>query len=188
MKNTSDQQRVKNYLEGNTAAFEEIFDRYYKRAEYFFYKMLWNDKEKAEGYAQDLFLKVIEKAKTYNPELSFKTWLFSIANNMCKNEYRKKEVEDKSKNHFTQNGTFYENSKAEQKIDESTFLNHLFEALKEEPIEKKSAFLLKHLEFLSIKEISESLGIPEGTVKSGLHYTTKKLSKKLSHFKSIRYE
>ena len=121
MKNTSDQQLVKMYLKGNGLAFEELFDRYYKRVEYFFYKMLWNDKEKAEDYAQDLFLKVIEKLETFNQELSFKTWLFSIANNMCKNEYRKKEVEQRSKNHFIQNGTLFENSIAEQKIDESTF-------------------------------------------------------------------
>ena len=51
--------------------------------------MLWNDKEKAADFTQDLFLKVIEKVSSFNLDYCFKTWIFSIANNMCKNEYRK---------------------------------------------------------------------------------------------------
>jgi RNA polymerase sigma-70 factor, ECF subfamily len=46
----------------------------------------------------------------------------------------------------------------------------------------RSVFILRFQEEMSIKEISESLGISEGTVKSRLFYTLKKLSDKLKVF------
>ena len=44
-------------------------------------------------------------------------------------------------------------------------------------------FLLRYQQELSIKEIAAILGCPEGTVKSRIFYTLKKLSEKLQYFK-----
>lgn len=45
--------RTKN---GNRSAFDILFDRYAKKAEYYFYRMLWSNEEKAADFTQDLFL------------------------------------------------------------------------------------------------------------------------------------
>ena len=58
----------------------------------FFYRKLWQDRIKAEDFAHDLFAKLIDNPKVFNADRNFKTWLFSVANNMCKNEYKKQEI------------------------------------------------------------------------------------------------
>ena len=82
--------------DGNQAAFGELYDRYSRVMINYFYRMLWKDREKAEDFMHDLFTKIINKPKLYDPNRSFKTWIYSVANNMCKNEYRKQEVRKKT--------------------------------------------------------------------------------------------
>ena len=74
--------------DGDSAAFSEIYDRYSTPLINYFYRMLWRDRERAEDFMQELFTKLIHKPHLYNPDRRFKTWMYSIANNMCKNEYR----------------------------------------------------------------------------------------------------
>ena len=100
MNHQTDEQLVDELKNGNRAAFDFLFDRYAKKAEYYFYRMLWSNEEKAADFTQDLFLKVLEKIDLYKTEYSFKTWFFSMANNMCKNEYRKEEVKTKANGHL----------------------------------------------------------------------------------------
>lgn len=185
MKSFKDEQLIKLYTEGKLGAFEEIFERYVKRIEYFFFRMLWNDKEKAADFTQDLFLKVIEKVSSFNLDYCFKTWIFSIANNMCKNEYRKAEVQNKVHDNLKVLTSSLSFNDAENNTDYEVFMKELQNSLNQEDEIKKAAFMLKYFEEMPIKEISEILNIPEGTIKSGLHYTTKRISKKLQHFKPI---
>jgi RNA polymerase sigma factor (sigma-70 family) len=51
---------------------------------------------KARDFTQDLFSKLIQKPDSFDENRSFKTWLYSIAHNMCKNEYAKMEVRRRS--------------------------------------------------------------------------------------------
>lgn len=185
MKSFKDEYLIELYQGGSLSAFEEIYGRYEKRIEYFFFRMLWNDREKASDFTQDLFLKVIEKINSFNTGLSFKTWIFSIANNMCKNEYRKSEVESRVYENLKAESVTHHQNGAEKATDFEVFMKELQFLLNQEDEQKKTAFMLRYFEEMPIKEIAEVLHLPEGTVKSGLHYTTKRLSKKLIHFKPI---
>ena len=49
----------------------------------------------------------------------------------------------------------------------------------------REVFVLKHMDGLSIKEISEIVGINEGTVKSRLFYAIKKLATELKMFELV---
>lgn len=158
-------------------AFNELYSRYSKRMLYYFFRMLGSDKEKAQDFLQDLFLKVVEKPEMFNTKRKFSTWLFSVAHNMCKNEYRSQQVRkviDKTGNTETAMGSI-----KEVDIDLKDFTEKLYYALDEIDENHKTAFLLRHREGFSIKEIGEALGCPEGTVKSKLFYTIKKLSQQL---------
>ena len=85
----TDQDLVKFISKGNEAAFDELYKRYAEQLYRFFYKMLYQDEELAADFCQTLFMKVFDKANSFNPTLKFSTWLYSIASNMCKNEYRR---------------------------------------------------------------------------------------------------
>ncbi|MBW7936191.1 MAG: sigma-70 family RNA polymerase sigma factor, partial [Flavobacteriales bacterium] len=68
------------------------------------------------------------------------------------------------------------------KLDKKTFLKMLEVELSLLDEKHRSTFLLRYQEEMSIKEISEVLGISEGTIKSRLFYTIRKLSEKLKVF------
>ena len=53
------------------------------------------------------------------------------------------------------------------------------DALDELPADQKQVILLREVEGLSYKEISDIMGIPEGTVMSRLFYARKKMQKLL---------
>lgn len=145
--------------------------------------MLWGDNELASDYTQDLFLKIIENIESFNPDFKFKTWIFSMANNMCKNEYRKMEVRSHHHEKIMQTAFDKTENDGDKNFDNSQLMQEIHRLLDQETETKKAAFILKNIEELPIKQIAEILQTPEGTIKSGLHYTSKKLAEKLHHFK-----
>ena len=170
---------------GEMGAFDELYSRYSKRLLHFFFRMLRKDAEKAQDFLQDIFLKIVEKPYLFDCKKRFSTWVFTVANNMCKNEYRRLQVR--------QNGSIYvgdfnttENDivlpKIEQQIDNQHFKKMVIGELANMSEAKRSVFLLRYQEQFSIKEISEILNCSEGTVKSRLFYTTKALAQKLQAY------
>lgn len=171
--------------QGNTAAFDELYNRYSMRLLHYFYRMLNKDKEKAQDFLQDLFLKVVEKPDLFDTRQRFSTWIYSIANNMCKNEYRRLQVRI---NGQAQLGDYmpteddYELPYIEQQIDKNLLRKALNESVEQLDDTKRSVFLLRYQENFSIKEIADIMQCSEGTVKSRLFYTVKQLAKQLQYF------
>ena len=166
-------------------AFSELYDRYADRMVNYFYRMLWQDAEKAQDFAQDLFTKLIHKPHLYDSKRAFKTWVFSIANNMCKNEYRKQEVRKNTSYEVTYDVVGEMGTETEKGLDRTAFNERLDEVLRELDETKRCTFEMRYREELSIKEISQAMDCSEGTVKSRLFYTLKYLNQKLKVFEGI---
>lgn len=181
----TDEQLMDEVVKGNSRAFTELYDRYSKPMLNYFYRMLWQDKLKAEDFMQELFTKIIQKPHLFNSKLKFKTWIFSIANNMCKNEYRKQEVRKGSNNDLHENIIGEDASDAVKKVDQSLFNKRLKEELNLLSESHKQVFILRFKQGLSLKEIADVLDVSEGTVKSRVFYTLKKLSANLKEFNPI---
>jgi RNA polymerase sigma-70 factor (ECF subfamily) len=182
----TDEQLMTEVIKGNDRAFSQVYDRYNKAMINYFYKMLWQDREKAEDFMQELFTKIIHKPELFNPERKFKTWIYSIANNMCKNEYRKQEVRKGTSNSLHDNIIVADQEmSAERKFDNSIFNDRLKEELAELSDNHRNVFILRFKHDLSIKEIAEALETSEGTIKSRIFYTLKKLNESLKEFKPI---
>ena len=184
----SDEELMFYLRSGEVLAFDELYARYSKRLLIYFTRMLNFDKTLAEDALQDLFLKIAEFPEKFDCNRSFKTWIFSVASNTCKNFYRHKQVV------ITSQTELYH---TDAKVNESTFLTlankldalefrkMLEEILNELPPEKKEAFILKYQEEKTIAEIAIIQGCPEGSVKSRLHYTLKTLETKLMIFNPV---
>lgn len=181
----TDEQLMDEVVKGNSRAFTEVYERYSRPMLNYFYKMLWQDKLKAEDFMQELFTKIIHKPHLFNSKLKFKTWIFSIANNMCKNEYRKQEVRKGSNNDLHDNIVSDDSADQVKKVDESIFNDRLKEELNLLSSSHREVFILRFKQGLSLKEIAEVLGVSEGTVKSRVFYTLKKLSANLKEFNPI---
>lgn len=168
------------FINNDKQAFSFLYDKYKRKMYNFFYSRLYQNTEIAKDATQTLFLKLIENKLKFNNKYTFKTWIYTIANNMSKNIYRqnanKKVIEFE---------THYEdNIDIDSKYFKQKFNNVLL-SLKEENLE---IFLLRYQSHLSIKEISLISQIPEGTVKSKIFYTIKIMAKQLKGFEHINFK
>jgi len=171
---------------GDKRAFDELYDRYAKALKGYFMRMLWKNESKSEDFVHDLFVKIIHNPESFDSNRSFKTWLYSVACNMCKNEYKKQEVRKGTSTGIDQ---FYSISDKGVDVLNEVQMSHFgsqFEKyLAELKTEHQEVFSLRHMDDLSIKEIAEVLEINEGTVKSRLFYATKQLADKLKEFNTV---
>jgi len=81
----TDEELMARLQQGQTAALDELYRRYARRL-YAFCASLSRSAghQDPEDLAQDVFLRVIKSAHTFDLEkASFRTWLFSIARNRC---------------------------------------------------------------------------------------------------------
>jgi len=186
-------EKLMGYIQrGDTSAFNELYQRYSKRLLFYFYRELGRDEAKAQDFLQEIFLKIVEKPGLFHTERSFSTWVFTVAYNMCKNEYRRLQVREIVKNNPDMDDVLQdcegEYHPSEKKVDQKTFEKALLTELDKIDDGHRTAFLLRHQQNLSIREIGEILGCSEGTVKSRLFYTTQKLAAKLKAFDPYKSE
>lgn len=173
---------MKKVHRGSEAALTEIYQRYSTPLMRYFTRMLWRDRQKAQDFLQDVFIKIIDNPQRFDGSRKFSTWLYSIAHNMCKNEYRKKENQTRLYEvHYTErdHGDLTDN------LDKQIVKHRLDLVLDELDEEDKTLLILRYEEDLSIEQISEIVFMPEGTVKSRLFYLRKELAKRLTAFKII---
>jgi RNA polymerase sigma-70 factor (ECF subfamily) len=181
-KKLSDEDLMAMLLKKNQLAFEELYLRYSKKLFSYFYRMLNRNKDKAKDFLHDLFIKIIEKPQLFDPARSFSPWFYSLAFNMCKNEYKRIKIRDDYSASYalpvsSTDKFIYDN------LDLNSFIRELYLHLEDVDNDHRSAFLLRYGNNLSIKEIAETMDCPEGTVKSRLYYTMKYLSDKLTIYK-----
>jgi RNA polymerase sigma-70 factor (ECF subfamily) len=180
-----DEQLMALVSQHNQRAFEELYDRYGKLMFNYFLRMLWKDKEKARDFTQELFTKVFQKSHLYDGSRPFKTWLYSVAHNMCKNEYAKVEVRKEAGQALKAEAKTSTKPVAQKDMDRKTFMEKLAAALGQLDEVKRETFELRFVQELSIIEISEIMRVSEGTVKSRLFYLLKDLNGKLKAFEGI---
>jgi RNA polymerase sigma-70 factor (ECF subfamily) len=167
---------------GNSKAMTELYLRYSSKLLRYFYRMLYQKEAVAQDFLHDLFLKLIERGDQFKSGSRFSTWLYSIAHNMCKNEYRKQSLRGNERQ-------FYQEPIADdlhENFTQQEFRVALEQALDLMDEEDKNLFVLRHeLEF-PVEEIAGMINCPEGTVKSRLFYLKKKLAKQLCWFEEAK--
>lgn len=141
-------------------SIEEIIDMYTKMV-YGIALSHTNIKADADDIFQDVFLTYFQKKPLFNDEEHRKAWLIRTTLNFCKkttlSSWRKKTIYiDETQN---ENQTFEFTSKEE---------NIVYTTLRELPQKYRIVLYLFYFEELSIKEISVSLGIKEGTIRMQL--------------------
>lgn len=181
MQTLSDEALMALVKDGKEKAFQELYQRYSRGIYSYFFRMLKKDRELSQDFTQELFSKVFKYAASFDEGKSFKTWLYSMANNQCKNEYAKWEVRGKAQMDI-QTADFGSSISG---ADRTAFKAALDEALGQLDEAKRTVFEMRYVQDLSNVEIAEALQISEGTVKSRLFYTLKELNTKLQGYKEL---
>jgi len=127
--------------------------------------------EEAEDLTQEIFLKVYRSLHTFDQEAAFLPWLIRVAKNLCVDHYRRRRRERLLVHGNWEIITRVRCPKADPY--QKTFTRErraiLLRALEEIPEDLKMVIILRDLQGLSYQEVSEALGLPEGTVKSRLN-------------------
>src|SRR5687768_6091898 len=88
----SDEELMALVERGSHASLDELYARYSGRLLAYFTRMLDRDEALAQDFLHDLFLKIKERPELVDTRRGFRTWMYSVAHNMCKNEYRRRQV------------------------------------------------------------------------------------------------
>lgn len=127
--------------------------------------------ELASDATQETFATAWKKMNAYRSEVAPKTWLFGIAIRHCANLQRKNRLES-SLDEILGSG-------AEGLESQVIRSQQLTCALKSLTPEHREVVMLHEMDGLTYEEISQTLNIPIGTVKSRLHHAFQKLRAEL---------
>lgn len=128
----------------------------------------------AEDACQEVFLRVWKSIDSFRNESAFTTYLYTISRNVCLDILRKKSRSDTEE----LSDTLCDPSPSpEQQTVDREFAKIVDSALHELDTDMKTVLLLRHKAELSYAEISEVLGISEGTVKSRISRARERLLK-----------
>lgn len=169
VKKLTDGELMLKIRKGQEKAFEELYRRYARRLQGFFYRMLGGDTELAADFTQEIFERIWKFRDKYTVGEQVSAWIFTMAYNVCRNEYRHREVADK---YLWQMADEEEagDSNIEVHLDEQAFDCALAKVLENLPPEPRMLFALRYEEELTLTEIAEIMHLPVGTVKSRNHY------------------
>ncbi len=179
----SDEQLMDFFIsKGHNKYIEELYKRYSPKLLGYFFRMLQGDSQKSEDLLQDLFLKVIERKQQFDINKKFYTWIFTIASNMCKSDFRKLENRNTTYDYPIEKIPFEYESNLFDKIE---FKIALKKGINELSHVHKVVFILRYNEGFSVKEIAQIAEVSEGTVKSRLYYATQNISQYIKEFSPI---
>ena len=139
--------------------------RYQQRVLSLCYRIL-GDTEHAADAAQKTFVKAYYALRSFKPEASFLTWLFKIASNTCfdmarqRGKHRTDPLDESAKSN---------EASPEDAVMRSENERLIRRAVSDLPVKYRIPLIMFHFEAMSIKDISQALEQPEGTVKSILH-------------------
>ena len=181
LRQQSDEQLMLRVGTGSDAAFEELYHRYARRLQGFFFRQLGGDEDAAADATHDTFLRLFEARDRYVEGRKVDTWLFTIAYNLCRNRYRRNAYEADFLATLDAEPVTIEEIEIE--MDRETLKRALAAVLDNLPHPLRLLFSLRHEEDLSVPQIATILDIPSGTVKSRLHKTMTIIRKELREFK-----
>jgi RNA polymerase sigma-70 factor, ECF subfamily len=173
---------------GEHAAFAELVERHGAFLVSFIYKFV-GSQATAEDLAQEAFFKAFRAAPTYEPTAKFKTWLLTIASNLCMNRKRW----EKKRQHLSldapadrESGRSLSESVADDGegpmggIDRDERRTMVRRAIVSLPENQRLAVILARYHELSYAQIAESMGMTIMAVKSLLNRAKENLKERLS--------
>lgn len=166
-----DAKLVLDYLSGDSLALEKLVKRWHKT---FCDKAHWivKDPDAAKDIAQDTWSTIINKMDDLNDPKTFASWSLRI---VCNKSFDWVKKQNKTKERLK---TYHFGSEIEdlEESDETQLLQrNLLIAIKKLPIHQQLVIRLFYVEDYSLKDISQTLNISEGTSKSRLYHAREKL-------------
>ena len=166
-----DTELILDYQSGNNLALAQLVKRWHKT---FCNKACWivKDVDVAKDIAQDTWNTIIEKMDGLKDPKAFASWSLRIVCN--------KSFDWIKKQHRTKERLAYKHDEMIEEIEEresekELLQKNLLKAIKKLPTHQQMVIRLFYVEDYSLKAISKTLRISEGTVKSRLYHARETL-------------
>jgi RNA polymerase sigma-70 factor (ECF subfamily) len=179
--NISEAELVARVLGGSQDAFRELVERYQRPVMSVIARMV-HDHHLAEDLAQEVFLKVHRRLRTFDPSRKLSSWLFKIAHNTTLDHLRRKHVdtvplETPAEDRADRADRIPDDSVPSpdtgvHRNDVAAALENAIATLRPE---YREVVVLRYQEDLPYQEIVEITGLPMGTVKTHLHRARKEM-------------
>jgi RNA polymerase sigma-70 factor (ECF subfamily) len=188
----SDEELMLRYRDGDKTAFETLYGRYEKSLFDFIYRMV-PDSAETESLFQETFLRLVRARRKCRASAQFKTWLFQIAVNLCRDRSRRM----KHRSHLSLNSPLMApgDSRSELQdlvpdpspaVDKSVEGGELQSAVKEAlsdlPEEEQLVVVLREYQEMKYSDIAEVMDRPIGTLKSINHRAHERLRNALARY------
>lgn len=182
--------------EGDQNAQGKLVQLWYKRIYNFSYKF-FQDHDLAMEVSQKTFISMCRSLAGLQEAGRFKSWLYKIAVNYCREEARKLKgsrsvpfdtvVNFEAEESPRWEGSSRRRDNPEQQFQQNELSELVQQALLELSAEQREVVIMKEFEGLKFREIAEVLNISENTVKSRMYYGLEGL-KKILERKNITKE
>ena len=194
MNDLTDEELMLRYRGGEVRAFEVLLTRHRKPVFNFLLRSVL-DPAQAEDLLQETFLRVIKGSETYEQQARFKTWLYTIARNLCvdasrRARHRRAQSLDAPLDREEGGATLLDVTQDKrQVVDRAVIGKQLGERIQAAVqllvAEQREVFVMREVLNLSFKEIADIVGCPENTVKSRMRYALEKLRDALEEYRDL---
>ncbi|MBV70268.1 MAG: RNA polymerase subunit sigma [Myxococcales bacterium] len=192
--NVSDETLIEQYRDGDVDALETLLKRYERKLFNYILRYV-GQRERANDLLQDTFLRVVKHAERYDRRAKFKTWLYTIARNICIDELRKDRVRSGGVSFEQSNSRGGDGLAAKDRIagshddgykaaSASELQERLISALERLNDKQREVFVLRHIDQMRFREIADLLGTSENTIKSRMRYAFENLRDLLADYAS----
>lgn len=180
LRSHTDEELFRLLHEDDTAAFNELYSRYWKNLYKYIRAGVGND-ELAQDLLQDVFIKLWNLRHTLTITSSLNDYIFRIAKSAVIKHFRSEGVWRKYAAHFAQTMSTHDNSNEEQQrvrdIESS-----IERSIAQLPTHYQTAFRLSRYEHVPTAEIAQRMNISPRTVENYISHALKHLRTNLGEF------
>jgi len=170
----TDQELVKNYINGDNSSFELLLTRHKNRVFAFIMSKIKN-RDLAEDIFQDTFIKIINSLKSgkYNEEGKFLPWMMRISHNLVIDHFRK---QSKMKNirpsdDFNIFDVIHDGNRIQdEEMIRTRVHNDLNMLIDYLPEDQMQVLKMRYFEDMSFKKISDKTGVSINTALGRMRY------------------
>ena len=185
----SDAAEVARARAGDEGAFRGLVERHATAVFRVAYRITGNEHD-AEDVVQEAFLKAWKQLATFEDRASFGSWLHRIAANCAYDALRSRAVRRTALSESSDEALSAlpaEAPLADRLVESSEVQRRIGAAMARLSPVERAAFVLRHFEEMSTREIGDSLGVGESAAKQSVFRAVRKLREALLPFVTVSY-
>jgi RNA polymerase sigma-70 factor (ECF subfamily) len=171
----SDEELMARLQAGDERALEQLMQRYQGPLYGFLSRRVGSS---ADDVFQETWIRIVRARESFDTERRFAAWLYQIANNLCRDRYRRVDAMRRAVDAFQVEDETLRAAPAGPALPDRDVMRERVLAL---PDRLREVLVLRYYEDLGEEEMSQVLGVPRGTIKSRLHAAVKALRESMSN-------